>query len=233
MPNTLARFEPTTSFEGPDLDSARWTPGAACRSRRATRTSRWIPSARAGRRRRRGAREHPALLAGRTTRFQAADSAKHLVVSTDDVRGAGRPARRRSPSTRRSRTSAANPADYRRGMAAFHVFDLEGHHARVRRRSAPRRARSRCTSNWARRGGLHTTWSSRRTRTSKTTSPSCGRARSRSTGAASTAAWSVDGQTIYEARGAAIPEHVQIGFGIWTMLPIRDGAQPARSTARA
>ena len=38
----------------------------------------------------------------------------------------------------------------------------------------------------------------------------------------SIAVWRVDGHTIYEAR-TVIPEQVQIGLGIWTMLPIRDG----------
>lgn len=38
----------------------------------------------------------------------------------------------------------------------------------------------------------------------------------------STAAWHVDGHTVYETHGTFIPERVQIGFGIWTMLPIRD-----------
>jgi Family of unknown function (DUF6081) len=39
----------------------------------------------------------------------------------------------------------------------------------------------------------------------------------------STAAWRVDGRTVYEAHGILIPERVRIGLGIWTMLPIRDG----------
>jgi Family of unknown function (DUF6081) len=39
----------------------------------------------------------------------------------------------------------------------------------------------------------------------------------------STAAWRVDGRTVYEAHGTVIPEHARIGFGIFTMLPIRDG----------
>jgi Family of unknown function (DUF6081) len=39
----------------------------------------------------------------------------------------------------------------------------------------------------------------------------------------STAAWRVDGRTVYQAHGTLVPEHVGIGFGIWTMLPIRDG----------
>jgi hypothetical protein len=38
----------------------------------------------------------------------------------------------------------------------------------------------------------------------------------------STAAWHVDGHRVYEAH-TFIPERAQIGFGIWTMLPIRDG----------
>jgi hypothetical protein len=28
---------------------------------------------------------------------------------------------------------------------------------------------------------------------------------------------------VYETHGTFIPERVRIGFGIWTMLPIRDG----------
>ena len=39
----------------------------------------------------------------------------------------------------------------------------------------------------------------------------------------STAAWRVDGHAVYQIRGTLIPERVGIGFGIWTMLPIRDG----------
>ncbi len=39
----------------------------------------------------------------------------------------------------------------------------------------------------------------------------------------STAVWHVDGHRLYEARGTVIPERASIGFGIWTMLPIRDG----------
>lgn len=39
----------------------------------------------------------------------------------------------------------------------------------------------------------------------------------------STAIWRVDGHTIYQTRGTLIPERVGIGFGIWTMLPIRNG----------
>jgi hypothetical protein len=39
----------------------------------------------------------------------------------------------------------------------------------------------------------------------------------------STAVWRVDGRTVYEAHDTLVPERVRLGFGIWTMLPIRDG----------
>jgi Family of unknown function (DUF6081) len=39
----------------------------------------------------------------------------------------------------------------------------------------------------------------------------------------STAIWRVDGHTVYEAHGTFIPERVGLAFGIWTMLPIRNG----------
>jgi Family of unknown function (DUF6081) len=39
----------------------------------------------------------------------------------------------------------------------------------------------------------------------------------------STATWGVDGHRVYQTHGTFIPERAPIGFGIWTMLPIRDG----------
>jgi hypothetical protein len=39
----------------------------------------------------------------------------------------------------------------------------------------------------------------------------------------STAAWRVDGHTVYQTHGTVLPDRVGIGLGIWTMLPIRDG----------
>jgi hypothetical protein len=39
----------------------------------------------------------------------------------------------------------------------------------------------------------------------------------------SSAVWRVDGHTVYQTHGTFIPDRVGIGFGIWTMLPIRDG----------
>jgi hypothetical protein len=39
----------------------------------------------------------------------------------------------------------------------------------------------------------------------------------------STAAWRVDGRTVYETHGTFVPGRVLIGFRVWTMLPVRDG----------
>jgi Family of unknown function (DUF6081) len=39
----------------------------------------------------------------------------------------------------------------------------------------------------------------------------------------STAAWHVEGRRVYEAHGTLIPERARIGFGIYTQLAIRDG----------
>jgi hypothetical protein len=39
----------------------------------------------------------------------------------------------------------------------------------------------------------------------------------------SSAAWRVDGHVVHQTQGSFIPERVGIGFGIWTMLPIRAG----------
>jgi hypothetical protein len=41
----------------------------------------------------------------------------------------------------------------------------------------------------------------------------------------STATWGVDGHTVYETH-TFIPERARIAFGIWTMLPDREGRSP-------
>ena len=157
-------------------------------------------------------------------RFQAADSPKYLVFST------GRfelPPDR--PATFAVDLAVENiggdPGDYRRGMAAFHVFDLEvskrvfavvGTSTRVfamHEQVAPavggagelfyhvvESPYEDFDDDFTRRRACEITLD-----------------RSRST-----AAWRVDGRTVYEAR-TFIPERAQIGFGIWTMLPDRDG----------
>ena len=117
--------------------------------------------------------------------FQAADSPKYLVFST---RRFELPPDR--PATFAVDLAVENiggePGDYRRGMAAFHVFDLD----------VTKRVFAVCGTS-TRVFALHEQLglggggagepfyhvSSRRTRTSTTTSPGFARARSRSTGA--------------------------------------------------
>jgi Family of unknown function (DUF6081) len=156
--------------------------------------------------------------------FQAADSPKYLVFST---RQWELPPDR--PVTFAVDMAVENvggePGDYRRGMAAFQVFDLVSN-----------RVFSVCGTS-TRVFALHEQVGLggggagepfyymiespyedfdddfTRLRASEVTLD-----RSRST-----AAWRVDGHRVYEAHGTLIPEHARIGFGIWTMLPIRDG----------
>jgi hypothetical protein len=157
--------------------------------------------------------------------FQAADSPKYLVFST---RQFPLPADR--PATFAVDLAVENaggqPADYRRGMAAFHVFDLE----------VTKRVFAVCGTS-TRVFALHEQLGLggggagepfyyvvespyedfgddfTRLRVSAITLD-----RSRSY-----AAWHVDDRMVYEAYGTVIPERVRIGLGIWTMLPIRDG----------
>ena len=156
--------------------------------------------------------------------FQAADSAKYLIFSTGQFE---LPPDR--PVTFAVDLAVDNlggdPGDYRRGMAAFQVFDL-----------VSQRVFSVCGTSTrvfamdeqlGLGGGgagepfIYVVESPyedfdddfTRLRACEITLD-----RSRST-----AAWRVDGRTVYETRGTLIPERVGIGFGIWTMLPIRDG----------
>jgi Family of unknown function (DUF6081) len=157
--------------------------------------------------------------------FQAADSPKYLALSTGEFELA--PDR---PATFAVDLAVENiggePADYRQGMAAFHVFDL----AVTQRVFAACGTSTRVLALHEQLGlggggagepFYHVIESPyedfeddvARLRTCEVTLD-----RSRST-----AAWRVDGRTVYEAHGTLIPERVRIGFGIWTMLPIRDG----------
>jgi hypothetical protein len=198
---------------GPDLDTALWTPAR-------------LPLPTGG--------EHLALDPNaelavgegevRVTipRFSLAHSAKYLVFST---RGFELPPDRLA--TFAVEMAVANiggePADYRRGMASFAVFDLavskrvfavDGTSTRVfamHEQVAPSDA-----------GELfyHVIESPyedfdddfTRLRPVEITLDR----------SSSTAAWRVEGHKVYEAH-TYVPEHVHIGFGIWTMLPDRDG----------
>jgi hypothetical protein len=155
-------------------------------------------------------------------RFSLAHSAKYLMVSTGQFE---LPADR--PATFGVDMAVENiggePADYRQGMAAFHVFDPEaskrvfavvGTSTRVfamHEQVAPADA-----------GELfyHVLESPyedfdddfTRLRAAEVTLDR----------GESTATWDVDGHKVYEAH-TLIPERAVIGFGIWTMLPARDG----------
>ncbi len=157
--------------------------------------------------------------------FQAVDSPKYLMFSTGEFE-----VPRDRPATFAVDLAVENiggdPADYRQGMAAFHVFDIE----------VTQRVFAVCGTS-TRVVALHEQLGLggggagepfyrviespyedfgddfTRLRACEVTLD-----RSRST-----AVWRVDGHTIYEAHGTLIPERARIGFGIWTMLPIRDG----------
>ncbi|MBO3749584.1 hypothetical protein J5X84_26195 [Streptosporangiaceae bacterium NEAU-GS5] len=155
--------------------------------------------------------------------FQPVDSAKYLAYSTGgwDVPPDG-------PVTFAVDLAIENiggdPADYRRAMAAFHVFDF----------AVTQRVFAVCGTS-TRMLALHEqlgAWGADRPFYHVVESPyeefdddftrlrTCRITLDRS---AATAVWQVDGHTIYQAHGTLIPERVSIGFGIWTMLPIRAG----------
>jgi hypothetical protein len=156
--------------------------------------------------------------------FQPADSAKYLIFSTRQFElPPDRPASFAVDLAVEGAGGGA--ADYRRGMAAFHAFDFE-----VSRRvfavcgTATRvLALHEQLGAWGGAGEpfYHVAESPyedfdddfTRLRACEITLD-----RSRST-----ATWRVDGHTVYETPGTFVPERVRIGFGIWTMLPIRDG----------
>jgi hypothetical protein len=155
--------------------------------------------------------------------FQAADSPKYLTYSTRQFE---------LPPDRLAtfavdlavKNIGGEPGDYRRGMAAFHVFDL------VSMRVFAVVGTSTRVFAMHEQVGLGGGGAGEpfyyvvespyedfdddftRLRACEITLD-----RSRST-----AAWRVDASTVYEAH-TFIPERVHIGFGVWTMLPIRDG----------
>jgi hypothetical protein len=199
---------------GPELDAARWSPLR-------------LPLPTGG--------EHIALDPGaelavgegelRVTipRFSLAHSAKYVSLSTRQFE---LPPDR--PATFAVDLAVENiggdPGDFRQGMAAFHVFDLVSKRVfAVVGTSTRVFAMHEQVGLGA--GGLgepfyHVVESPyedfdddfTRLRVSEITLD-----RSRST-----AAWRVDDHKVYEAQ-TFIPERALIGFGIWTMLPARDG----------
>jgi hypothetical protein len=157
--------------------------------------------------------------------FQAADSPKYLVFGKRTFElPPDRPATFAVDLA--VENVAGEPGDYRRGMAAFHVFDLDATQRVFAVCGTSTRVVALHEQLGLGAGGAgepfyHVVESPyedfdddfTRLRACEITLD-----RSRST-----AAWRVDGHTVYEAEGTLIPEQVSIGFGIWTMIPIRDG----------
>jgi hypothetical protein len=200
---------------GPDLDPGRWVPAR-------------LPLPTGG--------EHLALDPNaelavgegevRVTipRFSLAHSAKYLVFSTSRFE---LPPDR--PATFAVDMAVENiggePADYRRGMAAFAVFDLPVSKRVFSAVGTSTRVFAMHEQVGAFGGGagepfFHVVESPyedfdddfTRLRTCEITLDRI----------SSTAEWRVDGRKVYDAH-TFIPERAQIGFGIWTMLPDRDG----------
>jgi hypothetical protein len=155
--------------------------------------------------------------------FQPADSAKYLIFSTRQFELA--PDR---PATFAVDLAVSNiggdPGDYRRAMAAFHAFDFE----------ESKRVFAVCGTA-TRVLALHEqlgSWGAAEPFYHVVESPyedfdddftrlrACELILDRS---GSSAAWRVDGHTVYETHGTLVPGRVRVGFGIWTMLSIRDG----------
>ena len=155
--------------------------------------------------------------------FQPADSPKYLIFSTG---------RFELPADRTAtfavdlavKNIGGDPGDFRLGMAAFHVFDLD----------VSKRVFAVCGTS-TRVFALHEQLGLGGGGTGEpfyhvvespyedfdddfTRLRACEITLDRSR---SSAAWRVDGRTVYEAHGTLIPEHARIGFGVWTMLPIR------------
>jgi hypothetical protein len=157
-------------------------------------------------------------------RFSLAHSAKYLIVAT---RRLELPADR--PATFAVDMAVENlggePADFRRGMAAFHVFDPEvtkrvfavvGTSTRVfamHEQVAP-------GDGGAGELFYHVVESPYEDFDDDFTRPRAAEITLDRSG--STATWRVDGHKVYEAH-TLIPERAVLGFGIWTMLPERDG----------
>jgi Family of unknown function (DUF6081) len=157
--------------------------------------------------------------------FQAADSPKYLVFSTEQFEV---PEDR--PATFAVDLAVENiggdAEDYRRALAAFHVFDMDLTQRVFAVVGTSTRVLALHEQLGLGGGGAgepfyhviespYEDFADDFTRL-RTTEVKLDRG-------SSTATWSVDGHKVYEAHGTVIPERVSIGFGIWTMLPIRDG----------
>jgi Family of unknown function (DUF6081) len=214
MARTGDGFISYDELAGPDLDPARWTPAR-------------LPLPTGG--------EHLALdpngelavgdgeVRVMIARFSLAHSAKYGIFSTRIFK---LPLDR--PATFAVDLAIENvggqPADYRRGMAAFHVLDPESKRVfSVVGTSTRVFAMHEQVGSGAGTPGepfFHVIESPYEDFDDDFTRPRASEITlDRSN---STAGWHVDGHKIYEVH-TFIPERALIGFGIWTMLPDRDG----------
>jgi Family of unknown function (DUF6081) len=207
-------FVTYNELRGPDLDAALWSPAR-------------LPLPTGG--------EHVALDPNaelavgegevRVTipRFSLAHSAKYLIFSTRQFE---LPADR--PATFAVDMAVENiggdPADYRRGMAAFAVFDLPVSKRVFSAVGTSTRVFAMHEQVAVGGGGtgepfFHVVESPYEDFDDFTRLRACEVTVDRSR---SIVTWHVDGRKVYEAH-TFIPDRAQIGFGIWTMLPDRDG----------
>ena len=157
--------------------------------------------------------------------FQPADSPKYLVFSTGQFQlPPDRPAT--FAADQAVDNLGGDPGDYRRGMAAFQVFDLEESKRVFSVIGTSTRVFAMDEQLGLGGGGAGEPFvyvvespyedfddDFTRLRTCEVTLDR----------RSSTAAWRVDGHTVYQTHGTVLPDRVGIGLGIWTMLPIRDG----------
>jgi hypothetical protein len=208
-------------LRGPDLDAARWRPARLPLPTGGDHHTPLDPNAElaAGQGEVRVAIPRFSLS---HDRFQAADSPKYLIVSTRQFE---LPPDR--PATFAVDLAVTNlggdPGDYRRAMAAFQVGDLVSGRVFSVIGTATRvfALDERLGFGGAADPFIHVVESPDEDFDDDVTRlRGCEVTLDRSS---STAAWRVDGRAVYQTNGTFIPERVLIGFGIWTMVPIRDG----------
>jgi Family of unknown function (DUF6081) len=209
-------------LSGPDLDSARWSP-----ARLPLPTGEHVPLD-ANAEVTVGDGEVRVTIPGfslSNDQFQAADSVKYLTLSTRQFElPADRPVAFAADLA--VENVGGDPADYRRGIAAFQVADLETSKRVFSVTGTSTRVFAMHEHLPLAGGGpgephVHVIESpyedfdddfSTFRACEITLDPS-----------SSMATWRVDGHKLYEAGDTLIPERARISFGIYTQLPIRDG----------
>jgi Family of unknown function (DUF6081) len=214
-------FETYDELRGPDLDHARWDP-----ARLPLPTGEHVPldpNAEVAVGQGEVRVTIPRFSISHET-FQSADSPKYLVFSTRQFE---LPPDR--PATFAVDLAVENiggePDDYRRAMAAFHVFDLEVSSRVFAACGTSTRVLALHEQLGLGGGGAGAPFYHVIESPYEDFDDDFTRLRPceiRLDRSRSTAAWQVDGHTVYEAHGTLIPDRARIGFGIWTMLPIRE-----------